>query len=64
MRRRTVLAGIGLAALRLVAARAEGRTYRVGVLANTPDTPEAFDAAMFEELRTLGYIEGKNLVVE
>ena len=64
MRRRTVLAGIGLAALRLVAARAEGKTYRVGVLANTSDTPEAFDAAMFEELRTLGYVEGKNLVVE
>jgi len=61
MRRRTVIAGIGLAALRFSAARAAGKTYRLGVLASTP---EAYPTEMFEGLRALGYVEGQNLVVE
>jgi putative tryptophan/tyrosine transport system substrate-binding protein len=61
MRRRTVIAGIGLAAVHLSAARAEVKTYRLGILASTP---QAIDTAMFKELRALGYVEGQNLVVE
>jgi putative tryptophan/tyrosine transport system substrate-binding protein len=64
MRRRTVVAGIGLTAFWHPVARAAGKIYRLGILANTPDTPDAFDTAMFEELRALGYVEGQNLVTE
>jgi putative tryptophan/tyrosine transport system substrate-binding protein len=65
MRRRAFVASIGATLLGLRAVRAEGKIYRLGVLANTPDTvAEPFDTAMFEELRSLGYVEGQNLVVE
>jgi putative tryptophan/tyrosine transport system substrate-binding protein len=61
MRRRRFIASIGLAALGVSAARAEGKIYRLGILASKP---EAIPATLFDELRVLGYIEGQNLVVE
>jgi putative ABC transport system substrate-binding protein len=41
----------------------EGRTYRLGVLNTQERTALAF-AAFFDELRLLGFIEGKNLIVD
>jgi putative tryptophan/tyrosine transport system substrate-binding protein len=61
MRRRELVAGLGLIALPLRSAPAQGRTYRLGILAVSrrvgPD-------ALLEALRDRGYVEGRNLTVE
>ena len=43
-----------------------GKTYRIGYLSLAPiaDTPSPERAAFFRALRELGYVEGKNLIVE
>jgi putative ABC transport system substrate-binding protein len=61
MRRRRFIAGISVTVLWPRAARAEGKIYRLGILASRP---EAIPATLFQELRALGYVEGENLVVE
>jgi len=65
MKRRTFIAGLGgAAAWPLVARAQQNKVWRVGYLhAGYLDTP--LDVALFEafsqQLRDLGYIEGKNL---
>jgi len=62
-RRDFILFGAGgLAALPLRAhAQASGKVWRMGFLAHGY---ESFYDALFEGLRPLGYVEGKNLIVE
>jgi len=43
---------------------AQGRTYRVGVLLFTTPTTDANVAVFREALRAIGYVEGRNLVLE
>jgi putative ABC transport system substrate-binding protein len=45
-------------------AQQPGRTYRVGGLSNGPRTQTPGFAAMFDELRRAGFIEGQNLIVD
>jgi putative ABC transport system substrate-binding protein len=44
----------------------EGKTYRIGYLSLAPiaDSPSPERAAFFRALRELGYVEGRNLIVE
>jgi putative ABC transport system substrate-binding protein len=65
MKRRDFLAGIGAAAAWPLAATAQeaGRIYRIGCLfSGSRITPQY--VAFFDELGRLGFIEGRNLVVE
>jgi ABC-type uncharacterized transport system substrate-binding protein len=65
MRRRKFITVLGGAVAWPLAARAQqaGRTYRLGCLFPPPrDNPP--NMAFFDELRRLGFIEGKNLTVE
>jgi putative ABC transport system substrate-binding protein len=65
MRRREIIASIAGGLVASVAARAQqpGRTYRVAVLSFT-NQREAPVVALLEELRALGFVEGRNLVVD
>src|SRR5512137_2554268 len=68
MDRRTVIAALAGCGFGLVAsAQAPGRTYRVGYLGYTA-TNTAYDermlAALRQRLRELGFVEGRNLVIE
>jgi putative tryptophan/tyrosine transport system substrate-binding protein len=61
MRRRELIAGLGLIALPVRQAPAQGRTYRLGILAvNRQIVPDT----LLEALRDRGYVEGRNLAVE
>ena len=65
IRRREFITLLGGAAAWPLAARGQepGRTYRLGCLFASPrDAPHY--VAMFDELRRLGFIEGRNLVVD
>src|SRR3977135_3597645 len=65
MRRRAFIAGLGAAAAWPRSARAQepGRTYRGGGLYSAPrDAPHQI--AFFEEVRRLGFVEGRNLTVD
>jgi putative ABC transport system substrate-binding protein len=65
MRRREFFTLVGGGAFWPLAAWAQetGRTYRVGGLSvNSRDAP--IIVAMFDELRSLGFIEGQNLTVD
>jgi putative tryptophan/tyrosine transport system substrate-binding protein len=68
MNRRTFLTGLGavLAAPLVAEGQQAGRVYRLGYLFEgtriAPDTPQL--KALEESLRELGYVEGRNLVVE
>jgi putative ABC transport system substrate-binding protein len=65
MRRREFLAVLGGAAAWPLATRAQqaGRIYRIGVLA--PEVPPPGLLETFQdELRALGYVEGKNVAIE
>jgi putative ABC transport system substrate-binding protein len=69
MDRRTWLGGLlGLLAVPQVAeAQATGKVHRIGILGGSgPGTPEASHLweSFFTSLRELGYVEGRNLVVE
>jgi putative ABC transport system substrate-binding protein len=65
MRRRAFMLGSIAMTLSGSAAHAQdaGRTYRLGILTGTPRTAPAF-AALFDELRQAGFIEGHNLHVD
>ena len=58
------LAG-GLLAARAAEAQQTGKVYRIGMLERTPATINAANLDGFRQgLRELGYVEGKNLVIE
>jgi putative ABC transport system substrate-binding protein len=64
MRRREFILGIGVAATWPGKARAQSKVRRVGFLWDSPGVfPEAMEAFR-HELRQLGYVEGRNMVVE
>lgn len=66
MRRREFVALVGGAVLAgppAAKAQEPGRTYRLGVVTISPPTTPYF-AAMFDELRRLGFVEGQNLTVD
>lgn len=63
MQRRVLIAGVATSAISLRAARAQpGKTYRLGILANTPDSGSS--KAVVNALRDRGYVEGRNLIIE
>jgi putative ABC transport system substrate-binding protein len=65
MRRREFITLLGTAATWPVAARAEARVSRIGIMGvarSSPETRPAYDA-FFAELRAQGFVEGDNLVV-
>jgi putative tryptophan/tyrosine transport system substrate-binding protein len=69
MRRREFIALLGASVAWPFAALAQqaGRTYRLGLLTAEPPNHPALDGAfnaLFDGLRRLGFIEGKNLTVE
>jgi putative ABC transport system substrate-binding protein len=70
MRRREFIAGLGSAVVWPLAARGQqSRVWRVGFLSPAfPPLKSAGDAAVFEAFRRqmsdLGYVEGKNLIIE
>jgi putative ABC transport system substrate-binding protein len=63
--RRLILAQAGALTLVSLPARAEeaGRVFRIGVLTPSSRAQPNYDG-LFDELRTLGFAEGKNLVVD
>jgi putative ABC transport system substrate-binding protein len=66
-RRRTLLAALGamLALPRFVVAQQAGRTYRLGILDSSGGKrTEPYQVAFDQQLRKLGFIEGRNLVIE
>ena len=65
MRRREFIALMGASATWPFAAVAQeaGRTYRLGIVTINPPNDAIFNA-LFDGLRRLGFIEGKNLTVE
>jgi putative ABC transport system substrate-binding protein len=65
--RRRFLLGIAtsLTVPRAVAALASGRVYRIGILEAVPAAQNAGNLdALRDELRALGYVEGRNLILE
>ena len=65
MRRREFIALMGASVALPFAATAQeaGRTYRLGIVTISPPNDAVFNA-LFDGLRRLGFIEGKNLTVE
>jgi len=65
MRRRELMASIAVAPFlpTLALAQEAGRTYRIGTVATAPLTDTTI-AMVFEELKGLGFVEGKNLIVD
>ena len=64
MQRREFITLLGGAAAWSVAARAEAKVFKIGVMAVarlSPETRPAYDA-FFAELRSQGFVEGDNLV--
>ncbi|MBI2493824.1 MAG: ABC transporter substrate-binding protein, partial [Candidatus Rokubacteria bacterium] len=70
MRRRALALVVGLAATILAAslaaeAQQAGKVYRIGLLFSTPPaTGGHLWKALLQGLRDLGYVEGRNLVIE
>ena len=67
MRRRWLVAVGGAAALGLplrAGAQQPGRSYRLGWLSTGAPRSESYNLAFVERLRELGFVEGRNLVVE
>jgi putative tryptophan/tyrosine transport system substrate-binding protein len=65
MRRREFIAGVGAAAIPLVArAQQSERMRRVGMLTGLDQSYQAFAAAFREGLSKLGWVEGHNLMTE
>ena len=67
MKRREFITLVAGAATWPIVARAQqpqevGRIYRIGVLSLAPREVPQF-AALFDELRRLGFIEGRNLLI-
>src|SRR5262245_38953786 len=61
-----LLIGLTLASVRVVEAQQAGKVPRIGYLDSTgdPKTPQPSVEAFRQGLRDLGYIEGKNILVE
>src|SRR2546426_12737706 len=69
MNRRDVVVGLCALAMPLGAfAQQQDKIRRIGFLAvrsrSTPSNPEVFYDAFTQGMRDLGYVEGKNLVIE
>lgn len=64
--RRHLLIALGgaLAWPRSALAQQPGRTYRLGWLSSGAPRSEAYNLAFVERLRELGFVEGRNLVIE
>ncbi len=58
-----MVSGAAVAWPRAARAQEAGRTYRVGGLSVTPRNSQGA-AAMFDELKRLGFIEGQNLIID
>ncbi len=65
-KRRRLLKGLGglLLAPRLAFAQQPGRTYRLCWLSSSAPRTETYNVALVQRLRDLGFVEGKNLVIE
>ena len=64
-RRRLLLAGAAVAAAPgRIRAQQPGRTYRLGWLSAGASRAEGFNNAFVERLRELGFVAGRNLVIE
>ena len=71
MKRREFIAGLLLtASMQRALAREDGKQYHIAIVVPSAPVTEISETArtvwrsFFEELRRLGYIEGKNLIVE
>ncbi len=70
MNRRTFNGGVALgllAAPRLGRTQSQAKVFRIGILSSaTPTSPEAGHiwGALFQGLRELGYVEGRNITFE
>jgi len=69
MNRRTLLYGLGVGLLAPLAVEAQqaGKVWRIGSLASySPTSPEVAPLweGFLQGLRELGYVEGKNFVIE
>ena len=62
-RRRLVMA-LGAATWSLARAQQPKKIYRIGYLSGNPGVGEPSDEAFRQRLRELGYVDGKNLVIE
>ena len=63
-RRRFVAAVSAVLAMARASAQPAAKTYRIGILGINPPNPQALASDPFtSELRRLGYIEGRNLVI-
>ena len=69
--RRKILVALSCSILyapRFVGAQERGKVWRVGFLAplsrSTPSRPDVFYDAFVQGMRDLGYVEGKNLIIE
>jgi putative ABC transport system substrate-binding protein len=65
-RRRFLLASLAgvLVAPLAVEAQQAAKVYRLGWLSDGPQTPSAMSVAFEDTLRELGYVEGRNLVID
>ena len=61
MRRREFIVGLGSAVAWPVVARAQ-KIWRIGFIAHGQS--KAYEAALFERLQQLGYVEGRNIIIE
>jgi len=62
--RRTATAALGLVVSLPGAARCQQRTVRLGWLLNTIPRSASFNVAFERRLRELGYVEGRNLIID
>jgi putative ABC transport system substrate-binding protein len=56
--------GSALAFPQLALSQPSGRTYRLGWLSSGAQRTESYNVAFVDRLRELGFIEGRNLVIE
>jgi len=64
-RRRFLLTSLaGVLAAPLAAAQQAAKVYRLGWLSDGPQTPSPMSVAFADTLRELGYVEGRNLVID
>ena len=65
-KRRTLIATLGglLAFPDTVPSQQAGRTYRLGFLSSVSPRTEAYNIAFVQRLRDLGFVEGRNLIIE
>jgi len=59
-----LLVGLALASVRLSEAQQAGKVYRIGFLSGGFPGPTHWTAKLTAQLQQIGYIEGKNLIIE